>query len=205
LGWLPDIDLISPRLSGRHGDSSVGLHTSQTWFELDPQPKFILSTDGQVVGQNVSAAAALDDGVVARDSRGVLRFGAANSDACFLSTLKNMADGAQSSRRLVLRGRNGKWLSATVFHVPDEQTFILSLRIETSPTREAFAALAEAFHMTRAEQDVLYALSEGRCPKEIAQQLKLSEHTVRAHLRVIYTKMDVRGLAGTIRRTADLT
>lgn len=176
-----------------------------SWSEMDPEAKFLVHANGRVASHNASAGHALDAGLVSVDSLGVLHFGSANSDSFFLSALDTVKPDKFWRERLVLRGRDGGWLGASLFRLRDEPMSILSFRAETSPPREAFVALAAAFHLTQAEQEVLCGLMAGRCPKEIAVKLDISEHTVRAHLRQIYTKMEVRGLSGTIRRAALLT
>jgi DNA-binding CsgD family transcriptional regulator len=46
--------------------------------------------------------------------------------------------------------------------------------------------------LTRREQQVLALLAFGRTHKAIAQELAISDHTVNAHLKSIYSKLDAR-------------
>lgn len=54
--------------------------------------------------------------------------------------------------------------------------------------------------MTNRELDVLAALGEGLGNRAIAQQLGISEHTVKFHLASIYGKLGATTRAGAIRR-----
>ncbi len=51
--------------------------------------------------------------------------------------------------------------------------------------------------LTRRQREVVRLLAKGMTNKEIAGQLGITEHTVEAHLRIIYRKLDVpnRGTA----------
>ena len=54
--------------------------------------------------------------------------------------------------------------------------------------------------LTQRESEILSLLSEGLRNKEIADRLKISYDTVRAHLRHIYEKLHVRGRTEAVRR-----
>jgi DNA-binding NarL/FixJ family response regulator len=53
--------------------------------------------------------------------------------------------------------------------------------------------------LTQRESEILASLSQGLSNKEIADQLKISYDTVRAHLRHIYEKLHVRGRTEAVR------
>jgi DNA-binding NarL/FixJ family response regulator len=54
--------------------------------------------------------------------------------------------------------------------------------------------------LTQRESEILSLLSEGLSNKEIADRVKISYDTVRAHLRHIYEKLHVRGRTEAVRR-----
>ncbi len=54
--------------------------------------------------------------------------------------------------------------------------------------------------LTQRESEILALLSEGLSNKEIADRVKISYDTVRAHLRHIYEKLHVRGRTEAVRR-----
>jgi ATP/maltotriose-dependent transcriptional regulator MalT len=55
------------------------------------------------------------------------------------------------------------------------------------------ASLVSCDGLTQREFEILALLSEGLSNKEIAERVKISYDTVRAHLRHIYEKLHVRG------------
>ena len=65
--------------------------------------------------------------------------------------------------------------------------------------------LSDAFGFTLAEANVLKLILEDEAPKQVAVSLSISTNTVRTHLRSIYSKMNVRGLAQAIRLASRLT
>lgn len=78
-------------------------------------------------------------------------------------------------------------------------------------TSEIARMLVEAFQkkpanvvssdgLTQRESEILGLLSEGLSNKEIAERVKISYDTVRAHLRHIYEKLHVRGRTEAVRK-----
>ncbi len=61
-------------------------------------------------------------------------------------------------------------------------------------------ALASGDALTQRESEILGLLSEGLSNKEIAERVKISYDTVRAHLRHIYEKLHVRGRTEAVRK-----
>ena len=58
--------------------------------------------------------------------------------------------------------------------------------------------------LTERERTVLAAAARGERNKEIARQLSVTEHTVKAHLSSIYTKLDVDSRAGAVAKAVEL-
>ena len=58
--------------------------------------------------------------------------------------------------------------------------------------------LAAVFGLTRAEVRVARALLAGARPKAIAQQLAVSEETIRTQLKAVYAKTETRGIASLV-------
>lgn len=168
------------------------------WFTQDPLPRFVVHDDGRLVSANPAGDAALLDGRLTANGAGVLKFGSAGCDASFLAAVRAVA-GRGTHCRLVLRQRHGGWFGAGLHGSPTEPLVVVALREELTPDPEAMAAIGAAFHLTASELDVLECLLTGQCPKTAATDLNISEHTVRAHLRSIYAKMNARGLSNVIR------
>jgi len=61
-----------------------------------------------------------------------------------------------------------------------------------------FSSVAARFHLTPREQEILLFLSEGMTSKEMANQMGISPHTVRAFFRLIMAKMQVSTRSGII-------
>lgn len=58
--------------------------------------------------------------------------------------------------------------------------------------------------LTPRERDVALLLNEGLANKEVAQQLKCSPRTVEIHRARVFEKLDVRNVAGLVRKMATL-
>ncbi|RYE71842.1 MAG: LuxR family transcriptional regulator, partial [Oxalobacteraceae bacterium] len=138
------------------------------------------------------------DGHLAATSTGALKFGSSDCDARFLSAVRQVA-GNGARARAVLRQRHGGWFAVDFHGAPGEALAVVGLKEELAPGPQAMSAMAAAFQLTPSELDVLHQLLSGHCPKTAAIDLHISEHTVRAHLRSIYAKMNARGLNNTIR------
>lgn len=60
--------------------------------------------------------------------------------------------------------------------------------------RQRCETASEQYGLTPRESGVLLALAQGKTPAAIAEELVISVHTVRAHIRSIHTKLDVHSL-----------
>jgi DNA-binding NarL/FixJ family response regulator len=67
----------------------------------------------------------------------------------------------------------------------------LDSRVAVRLAREMTGATSDhsGFHLTGREQQVLHLLAQGRSNRAIAQQLKLSESTIKAHVSRLLTKL----------------
>lgn len=70
---------------------------------------------------------------------------------------------------------------------------IARMFVEAFQKKPNSSAAAEADELTQREAEILVLLAEGLSNKEIADRVKISYDTVRAHLRHIYEKLHVRG------------
>lgn len=168
------------------------------WFVLDPAPRFLVDGDGALVSANPAGEAVLEEGQLTTTCTGALRFGSAECDTRFLAAVREVV-GQNARSRAVLRQRHGGWFAADIHGVPGERLAVVGLKDELKPSLQAMAAIRAAFQLTSSELDVLHHLLCGQCPKTAAIDLHISEHTVRAHLRSLYAKMNARGLTSTIR------
>lgn len=168
------------------------------WFSQERRPLFLVDANGRLLFANPVGKATLRDGDLAVNGAGVLKFGSSECDAVFLSGVRGAA-GKGEHRVAVLRQRNGGWFGAELTGAPTEMHVVVGLRREPTPSPQAMSAIGGAFNLTPSELDVLRCLLVGQCPKSAAMHLGVSEHTVRAHLRSLYAKMNARGLSALIR------
>lgn len=183
----------------RAGGRSMSADTaSDLWFDLDPSPLFVVDEGGRLILANPAGQEALANGQLVSTGARSMSFGSPDCDVAFVAAVKAIA-GTGNHSRLVLRQRNGGWVGARLHGVGSRPLVIVSLKEELAPTRQAMSAIGTAFRLTGAELDVLHRLLDGNCPKTVAVELSISEHTVRAHLRSLYAKMNARGLNSVIR------
>jgi DNA-binding CsgD family transcriptional regulator len=108
-------------------------------------------------------------------------------------------------KHVVVLGQDDVWRSLTLHMAPSDQPMIfLSIRTQARTDDLAMEPLIEAFHLTPAQAKVVMGLASGLVPKEIARRMDVSTHTVRTHLRAVYGKLKVRGIAGALRLTSQL-
>lgn len=189
--------LARNRIDQGAADRSEGTAASDWWFNLDPAPRFVVDGDGYLITSNPAGETALADGKLLVTNGRVLKFGSAECDVRFLESVRQASSRGGRSRA-ILRQRHGGWFAVDFNGAPGEFLAVVGLKEEMTPSPEAMAAMAKAFLLTSAELDVLQALLGGDCPKSAAIGLRISEHTVRAHLRAVYAKTNARGLSNMI-------
>lgn len=62
---------------------------------------------------------------------------------------------------------------------------------DDAATARACAVLAERYHLSRREEDVLRLLAQGMVARDVAETLVISNSTAKTHMRNLYAKMDV--------------
>jgi|GEM_PF-2483808 len=62
---------------------------------------------------------------------------------------------------------------------------------EADDVASACAVLAERYHLSRREEDVLLLLAQGMVARDVAETLVISNSTAKTHMRNLYAKMDV--------------
>jgi DNA-binding NarL/FixJ family response regulator len=67
----------------------------------------------------------------------------------------------------------------------------LAVTIRPAQSSELLSILLERYELTDRELDIVLGLARGHATKEIADQLHLSAHTVRDHIKAIFTKVNV--------------
>jgi DNA-binding CsgD family transcriptional regulator len=89
--------------------------------------------------------------------------------------------------------RDGRWLVLHASALRTRGGGPASTVVVVQPARLAEIApiLAEAYALTPREREIACALGRGASNAEIARELYLSQHTVRDHLKAIFTKVGV--------------
>ena len=168
--------------------ASAALRRTLGHFLTDPstQPPVVILLDGQgnVAGMSQGCQEMLDD----------LRLSGVDGD--FPGIIQVAATKARSSRTGAnlttrLRGRSGRWLRLHVSSMeglPDT----VALTVETAGSHDLVRILLDSYGLTSRETDIVLRLCRGLTVKEIASELIISSHTVRDHLKAIYSKAHVR-------------
>jgi len=176
------------------------------WADIDPVPVLLIGPGGTLLESNASGARLLELGPAACLRGRALAFIDQQAQQSFQRALMSVISRRTISSRLILRGNDGCWRQVDILSCgPDglERAFV---RFPTEPQPAVdINALVQAFGMSAAESEVLRRLLEGLAPKEIARTLCMSTNTVRSHLRMLYLKMNARGIPGLIRQTVRLT
>jgi DNA-binding CsgD family transcriptional regulator len=174
------------------------------WFDLDDRPCFLLARSGRLLDCNAAAERQIKAGVVRMDGDR-LSFGDRRVDMTFLVAVEGFSPDRTGGTELVLPGADGVWLRCGLHPAPEtDDAIFVSIRAAASVSESVIASVADAAALTAAQARVLRLLAEGSVPKEIGRKLNVSTATVRTHLRTIFRKLDVRGIAGALRLVSQL-
>jgi len=170
------------------------------FFEHHFNPLLIVDLQGLVIDANAAAQADMRDGRIATSADGVLRFGSRECARRFARCLADAGEASGAWRRLVVRVSDGEWSLVRIRRMAGDAAIAL---VEVQPSADDqgadIAPIAQAFALTGCEAVVLASLVEALTPKEIAERLSISSHTVRAHMRAIYAKLGVRARSGVMK------
>jgi len=174
------------------------------WFEFDPTPIVLVGFDRQILQANPAGGRALAEVAAVADGR--LAFSDVHARRAFEGALAAIASRSSDRISTILRCDDGFWRRITIMRCAASRAGAVFVLLHGADGVEAdVAALAEAFGLTPMESRILAMLSGGAPAKAIAAQFGISPHTVRAHLRSLYGKTQVRGLCGLVREYTRLT
>jgi DNA-binding CsgD family transcriptional regulator len=99
-------------------------------------------------------------------------------------------DGTARTR---VRTRRGRWLAchASCMRHPDGGVRDTALVIEPAQPSATAPIVVEAFDLTPREQEIVGMIARGASTAQIADELILSRHTVRDHVKAIFAKVGV--------------
>jgi DNA-binding CsgD family transcriptional regulator len=185
---------------------AIGRPTEQTaeWFEISPRACFLVDTLGRLHVANWEARRILAAGSCLSECGGRLRFHCEASQRLLGAALAAVCRGGKDRVQRLLRADDAEWRMIWVVPAADRGMAFVALAQSDSASK-VVDQLSEAFGFTLAEAKVLKLILEDEAPKQVAASLSISTNTVRTHLRSIYSKMNVRGLAQAIRLASRLT
>jgi DNA-binding CsgD family transcriptional regulator len=93
-----------------------------------------------------------------------------------------------------VRTADGVWLHLRAAHVEGSDPLHGSVAVVITPARAPDLAplIALAYRVTAREQEVLQFVARGLTTAEMAQRLGISQHTVRDHIKALFSKVGVR-------------
>jgi DNA-binding NarL/FixJ family response regulator len=86
-----------------------------------------------------------------------------------------------------LHGTSGSWRRVTAIPMEGDHG-VVAVMIEPARAADLTPILLEAYGLTEREIDIVIHLARGLATKEIAGELSISPHTVRDHVKAIFTK-----------------
>lgn len=123
-----------------------------------------------------------------------LRINGADEDELpnILRSAATRARWSRSSSRFATRvqGRNGEWLWVHVSPM-DSDDGTVAVTIEQARPSDLVPILLDAYGLTAREIDVVLYMARGLAAKEIGEELMISAHTVRDHIKAVYEKAGV--------------
>jgi len=184
-------------------EGGIAERLASAWFELDSHACFVTDLDGRLLEANGAGRALVESGAVALHGDGAMSFGLAEASEAVEEALRLLSFGQMQRKHIVLQGFDGVWRSLELhLHREGRSLVFITVRSEARCNAVSTQPLVEAFHLTPTQAEVLAKLASGVVPKDIGRRMGISTHTVRTHLRAIFAKLRVRGIAGTLRLTA---
>lgn len=181
-------------------DSSV-VTLLTNWLNGSWEARFLLDHQLKIYWVNRTAAAWLDDlhcplkltagQLLAKDSRLQCRLSSLLSSA--RAEVGTLVANPNQSHELLFCARQVGEVGGTIY-------FGLSIRGLGSGNTHELIGLADAFRLTRSEENVLKKMVRGQTVEKIASNSKTSRETVRTHVRRAYSKLNVSSREELFRR-----
>ena len=104
-----------------------------------------------------------------------------------------VAGNGHGTARARIRSRRGQWLAchATCLRGLDGSVDQVAVVIEPAPASEVAPIIIDAYGLTDREQQITTLIALGATTTDIADELFLSAHTVRDHVKTIFRKVEV--------------
>ena len=158
------------------------------WSRLDGRSRLIIRRDGSLVASSEDVPDLVRQHECFSLEKGKLRIVHGRTRKAFAQIVEDSNDGAGT---LLLRraGGDGHWIVRFVCGADD--LLFITLQAATTNHTAGLPDLCEAFGFTPSEAQIVRDLYDGRAPQSIAREHKISIHTVRAHIRRCYDKLQI--------------
>ncbi|KUF15491.1 LuxR family transcriptional regulator BagY/FevT [Streptomyces silvensis] len=99
----------------------------------------------------------------------------------------------RGTARIRMRSRTGHWLicHASCLREADGRLGVSAVVIERAPVSEVTPLIVQAYELSERELEVTQRVARGLPTGRIAEELHLSPHTVRDHIKAIFAKLNV--------------
>ncbi len=162
--------------------------TLSCWSKLDGRPRLIIKRDGSLVACSESARRILRNSDCLKLKRGRIEIAHDRDGSKFAQILS--ATAAEATTLLLRNGEQQEHLIVRSIHL-EADLMCISLQKASSDHYVRLPDLGVAFRLTQSESRIVEDLYNGMSPQEIADQNDISIHTVRAHLRRCYDKLNI--------------
>lgn len=150
---------------------------------MQPAPvTILLDPAGKVVAMTEGAATVLDDLRAEVDGQ--------VPGTILIAASQARHNGGRTRVTTRLRGTSGLWVRLHVAPM-DGAGDVVVVTIDRATASDLAPILLDSYGLTAREIDIVMALCRGLATKQIASELGISTHTVRDHLKAIYTKSGV--------------
>jgi DNA-binding CsgD family transcriptional regulator len=161
--------------------------------ELDRPGLLLFDGDGEVVAADESAVAWLDElphepGV--ESAYGILPVWLLVTMFRASAVRHGAGDGTARTR---VRARDGRWLvcHASCMRQASGEYETTALVLEPAQPATIAPIIVEAFDLTEREEQIVRLIARGYSTSELAEELHLSRHTVRDHIKAVFAKAGV--------------
>lgn len=163
------------------------------WFRAQSDPCLIIDADRKVLLASMTAEQAASQGLVAVLPSGRVEFAAVSAAREFELLVDHMNNGGPDFAAMVLCESRRDWRLLELRRL--RATPDLRIAVRFGPRTSCgldLEPIARHYGLSGMEQKVVSALVDGVPTKVLAQQLAISPHTVRTHLRSAYHKLNVQ-------------
>jgi DNA-binding CsgD family transcriptional regulator len=162
--------------------------TLTCWSALDGRPRLILKRDRMLLACSECATAMIQGSEFLKLERGRLTIAHSKDAAKFADVLSVSSEEAVTV--LLRHGNRESHIIVRAIAI-DSDLVCISLQKANGDHYVRLPDLGTAFRLTQSEARIAEDLYNGMSPQEIAEQHAISIHTVRAHLRRCYDKLNI--------------